>query len=169
MIFPSTIVFWGRVRYRAPSSYYSEGSETINFCFRYATLNEKENEKAITTSDISKVFCEFFQTLYSSKVILQRTWSSFLILFICQSFSHREALEKPLILDKLKTVAASSPNNKALGTDGLKGEVYKTYGDILLPKLLEVFNMPLRWEHFHPLCLRPGHNYCTTQARQKSL
>lgn len=43
------------------------------------------------------------------------------------------ALDKSLTLEELQTAAASLPNNKAPGADGLPAEVYKMYGAILLP------------------------------------
>lgn len=48
------------------------------------------------------------------------------------------ALEAPLTLDELREAVSNLPNNKAPGTDGLPGEVYKKL-DILLPDLLDVF------------------------------
>lgn len=35
---------------------------------------------------------------------------------------------------------AKTPNNKAPGLDGLKSEMYKTFGSFLLLELLEVLN-----------------------------
>lgn len=43
-------------------------------------------------------------------------------------------------MDELRIVAVGVPNNKASGLDGLPGKIYKKYGDVLLPELLDVFN-----------------------------
>lgn len=56
------------------------------------------------------------------------------------SKDERKALEGPLTLDELRNAAVNLPNNKASGPDGLPGEIYKKYGDVLLPELLDNFN-----------------------------
>lgn len=56
------------------------------------------------------------------------------------SKDERESLESPLTLDELRKVAVNLSNNKASRPDGLLGEIYKQYGDTLLPELLNVFN-----------------------------
>lgn len=57
-------------------------------------------------------------------------------------FPERKAkyLDAPLTSDELIRAASDSPNGKAPGLDGLPLEVYKSYGDILLPELLKVLN-----------------------------
>lgn len=52
----------------------------------------------------------------------------------------REELEALLTLEELQRVIADMANQKAPGPVGLPIEIFKRYGDVLLPKLLEVFN-----------------------------
>lgn len=49
-------------------------------------------------------------------------------------------MEKPLTLGELRDTVAHLSNNKSPGSDGLPGEIYKAYGDVLLPDPLMVFN-----------------------------
>lgn len=43
-------------------------------------------------------------------------------------------------MEELRLAVANLPNNKTPGPDGLPGETYQKYGDVLLLDLLEVFN-----------------------------
>lgn len=56
----------------------------------------------------------------------------------------RLELEAPFRLDELKEAAVSFPTCKAPGDDGIPMEVYTQYGEVILPKLLEVFNSSLK-------------------------
>lgn len=49
-------------------------------------------------------------------------------------------LEAPFTLEELGEAAASFSTGKAPGDDGIPMEVYAQYGEVILPKLLEVFN-----------------------------
>lgn len=49
-------------------------------------------------------------------------------------------LEAPFMLDELKEAAASFLTCKVPGDDGIPMEVYTQYGEVILPKLLKVFN-----------------------------
>lgn len=52
----------------------------------------------------------------------------------------RGELNVPLTMEELERAVAESPNNKAPGLDGLPSEVYKQYGDVLIPEYLKVLN-----------------------------
>lgn len=96
-----------------------------------------------TTPEILGVFREYYQALYKSRVFfLEESLNGFFDTIQLSNISkdEREALEGPLTLDELKKAAGNLPNNKAPGPDGLPGEIYKKYGDALLPELLDVFN-----------------------------
>lgn len=56
------------------------------------------------------------------------------------SHSAHLALDAPLTVEELQKVACSFPMCKAPGDDGIPVAVYTTYGDTVLPRLLEVFN-----------------------------
>lgn len=49
-------------------------------------------------------------------------------------------LDARLMLDQLQKAACSFPTCKAPGDEGIPMEVYTTYGETILPRLLEVFN-----------------------------
>lgn len=51
----------------------------------------------------------------------------------------RDLLEALILSGEIETTVASLSNNKSLGLDGLPNELYDKYGDVLLPKLLDVF------------------------------
>ncbi|CAJ0917007.1 unnamed protein product [Ranitomeya imitator] len=52
-------------------------------------------------------------------------------------------LVEPFNLEECVTALASMPNDKAPGVDGMLGEVYKNYKEMLLPALLEVYGVGL--------------------------
>lgn len=56
------------------------------------------------------------------------------------SEEHRDTLEVPITIEELCNAVSASANYKALGPDGLATEIYKQYGEILLPELLSVLN-----------------------------
>lgn len=107
-----------------------------------AELRNTANVLVETTPDISSVFCHFYQSLYSSKVSYQESLLDCVGPIQLPSLLSAAcaALEAPLTLDELQTAAVSVPNNKSPGTDGLPGENYKAFGELLLPKMLGVFN-----------------------------
>ena len=47
-----------------------------------------------------------------------------------------QVLEAPITLEEIKQAVAGMPNQKSPGLDGLPIEVYKRYGEVLLPELL---------------------------------
>lgn len=55
------------------------------------------------------------------------------------SQAQRTSLDSPVTLEELQIAVASLSNNKAPGLDGLPNELFKKFGEILLPQLLEVF------------------------------
>lgn len=52
----------------------------------------------------------------------------------------RQQLDAPLTLEEFQTATGMFPNSKAPDEHGIPIEVYKNYGEQLLPKLLGVFN-----------------------------
>lgn len=53
--------------------------------------------------------------------------------------AQRTSLDSPVKLEELQIAVASLSNNKAPGLDGLPNELFKKFGEVLLPQLLEVF------------------------------
>lgn len=94
------------------------------------------------TSDILPVFHTFYSELYTSRLNYSRSH----IVQYLQSIDHptlsavdRDFLEEPLCLEELQEAVSSMPEHKAPGSDGLSAEIFKRYGDILLPQLLDIF------------------------------
>lgn len=68
-------------------------------------------------------------------------WSFFERLKITPlSNEDREMLDAPLTLKELQRAVGDMANQKSPGPDGLPIEIFKKYGEVLLPLLLEVFN-----------------------------
>lgn len=90
-----------------------------------------------------KEFKNYYKSLYST---LQRDvdgamWDFFHGLKMPSlSEEDKEGLEAPLTLEELCKAVADMASQKAPGPDGLPIEIYKKYGDMFLPKLLQVFN-----------------------------
>lgn len=86
--------------------------------------------------DILYSFCTFYRDLYQIKVTYQFNQLRDFLDRKIPSISNNDCkcLNTPITL-------AESPNGKALSIDGLLPEIYKIYGDILLLKLLKVFNL----------------------------
>lgn len=98
---------------------------------------------------LKTLFFSFYSDLYQSKVEYSMALlRDFLDPLKLPSLSSvvREELNAPLTLEELRRAVLEAPNNKAPGLDGLPSEVYKYYGDILLPELLKVLNHA--WETF---------------------
>lgn len=62
----------------------------------------------------------------------------------CLSHSHKRFLDAPLTLKELQLATSLFPISKAPGDDGLPIQVYKQYGEDILPRLLKVFNAARR-------------------------
>ena len=95
------------------------------------------------TSEIVQIFWAYYQKLYTTqKRGMEKEMEDFLerleIPFISQL--EREELENPITLGELQVAVASMANQKSPGPDGLPVEMYKYYGDILLPQLIKTLN-----------------------------
>lgn len=107
-----------------------------------SAIQEKEGDIRRTTSEIAYEFKEYYKNLYStSQRNVEREMGGFFQkLRIPQLSEDRDGLDAPLTLEELRKATADMAGQKAPGPDGLTIEIYKKYGDILLPKLLQVFN-----------------------------
>lgn len=70
------------------------------------------------------------------------------------TYEHRRDFDAPLTVEELQVALAEIPNCKAPGSDGLPMEIYKQYADILLPKLLAVFEAARENWTLPPPCLQ---------------
>lgn len=55
-------------------------------------------------------------------------------------------LDLPITIDELQEVALDSTNYKTPGPDGLPNLIYREYGEIMLPELLQVLNEAMEKE-----------------------
>lgn len=58
----------------------------------------------------------------------------------CLLDSQQRLLDFPITIEELFLAVNAFPNFKAPGDNGLSIEVYKQYGDVILPQLLKVLN-----------------------------
>lgn len=111
--------------------------------FIITEIHTSEHGKTNNTPEILEVFRAFYQELYKSRTRDQEgDMKNFFESINLPKLpdDEREILEKPLTLEELRDAVANLSNNKSPRSDGLPGEIYKTYEDVLLPDLLIVFN-----------------------------
>lgn len=88
----------------------------------------------------------FFRELYTSSHVSSTpdlaTYLDSIQLFWL-SPGHREYLDQPFTVDDITAVIKSLPSGKAPGLDGLTTLFYKTYVDVLAPRLLDVYQESL--------------------------
>lgn len=85
----------------------------------------------------------FYSSLYQSKqTYSQESLTEYLDEVQLPSLSEasRDELDDPITIEELQVATSLFPNSKAPGDDGLPIEVYKQYGESILPHLLKVFN-----------------------------
>lgn len=74
-------------------------------------------------------------------------------------------LDAPFTLGKSREAASSFPTCKTPGDDGIPMEVYIQYGEVILPKLLELFNTTSKMGQLPTSC--PGQMlfFCSSQGK----
>lgn len=103
----------------------------------------REGEIRKNTPDIVNEFKMYFEKLYSStRVNVEGEMQSFFEGLEITPISEvdREMLDAPLTLKELQSAVGDMAAQKSPGPDGLPIELYKKYGEVLLPLLLKVFN-----------------------------
>lgn len=93
--------------------------------------------------EIVNVFKEYYSDLYKSKVgeVDLEIGEFFQGLIILQlSEEDKSLLDLPIAIEELQEAALDSANHKAPGPDGLPNKIYREYGEIMLPELLQVLN-----------------------------
>lgn len=95
------------------------------------------------SDQVASVFGTYFEDVYDSKVSpTDMNLANFLDQCPLPALSAggRMKLNAPITLEELTETVASMANSESPGTDGLPAEIYKWYGDSLLPHLLDTFN-----------------------------
>lgn len=108
-----------------------------------SVIRTKRGEISSQRDIIIDTFKEYYTDLYKSRGIregeeMDSFFSKISIPVIEEA--DKEELEQPITLEEIKMAVAEMANNKSPGPDGLPTEIYKSYGEILLPELLKVFN-----------------------------
>lgn len=79
------------------------------------------------SADTQRVMCDFYQTLYSSRLVLTPTQIAIYLRDISLSElsdAQGDFLDAPIQLEELQQVVSSLANNKSPGVDGLPNELY---------------------------------------------
>lgn len=92
--------------------------------------------------EIIDEFKVYYETLYSTQT--QEVEGEMWVFSQELEISHltneeREILDSPVALEELQKAVAALANKKSPGPDGFPVEIYKRYGEVLLPDLLRVF------------------------------
>lgn len=105
-------------------------------------ITHDQNNMLYDTPSIMDYFATYYTNIYSKKTnttpaevnhYLQDTAIAWL------SNADREFLCHHITKDEMIDAIKSLPNNKAPGTDGLPGEFYKEYKELLIPHIAEMF------------------------------
>lgn len=111
-----------------------------------AKLVREDGGVVVEAPDILGVLKEFYVSLYSSR---SEGSAEDLAGYLSEIPTSRlspesmQLLDRPITIEELERALQQTPNEKAPGSDGLPGEFYKIYADLLLPQLLMVFNEAL--------------------------
>lgn len=91
---------------------------------------------------VTDIFKKFFHKLYTTTASPDTTPIETFLgeLTIPQlSAEQVEELEAPLTIDKVSGALAEFPASKSPGSDGLPAEFYSTYSEVLIPRLLQLY------------------------------
>ena len=104
---------------------------------------------------VINTFCEYYKTLYKSKKGARRgDMEDFFQAITVPTLPAKDMqdLEAPITLEEIKQAVAGMPNQKTPGPDGLPIEVYKRYGEVLLPELLRTLEGAVSGGHSLAQC-----------------
>lgn len=107
------------------------------------TLHDKDRQPITDPFVVSSKFRDFFTELYTSTVSEDTTiMDHFLSNIILPQLSESqvELLEAPLTVEEIKFAIADFTRSKSPGSDGLPIEFYAHFSEILIPKLLSLYN-----------------------------
>lgn len=118
----------------------------------------------ITTDalEIMRVFSDYYKSLYkSSREVGGVLTDDFLQRISIPTLSEKDRIDidAPVTLEELKLAVARMPNQKSPGPDGLPVEIYKRYGEVLLPELLKTLGWAFR-QWLSPYLNFRSHYYC---------
>lgn len=142
-----------RKRFFHKAAYYEEGEHTGRLLATIAHAHQtspsigalRTHLGGLTNApdQILAELVEFYSSLYESKqTYTLDSLTEYLdnIQLPCLQMAAREELDAPLTVEELQLATSLFPNSKAPGDDGLPIEVYKQYGELILPRLLKVFD-----------------------------
>lgn len=107
------------------------------------SLHSPDGTLVTEPTQVTTLFRDFFTALYASKAPTDNTlMEAFLNDFSIPRLTEAqtEILEAPLTTDEILKAIAEFPKAKAPGSDGLPVEFYSTYSEILIPRLLKLYN-----------------------------
>ena len=104
-------------------------------------IKDSNGDMKTETSEITEVFADFYEKLYSQDYINEVDQENFLrdIGLAKLNQTEREKSSSLFTLSEFKVALFKLPNGKSPGSDGLTTEFYKTFWDVLGNDLLEVF------------------------------
>lgn len=112
-----------------------------------STIAAIRTSSGTATSDplmVKKVFFEYYSNLYKSQQqqLEVREIENFLegVSLPHLSESERASLDSPITFEEVQQAVLDMPNQKAPGPDGLPVEIYKYFGEALIPELLKTLN-----------------------------
>ena len=100
-----------------------------------------DGRRSRAQADVAAEVHRFYSDLYSEPTIRVEEHRALL-----QAYQHTmdpaklADLNRPITLDEVRALISRAPQNKAAGPDGLPGDVYRRFADLIAPILLKVFN-----------------------------
>lgn len=116
-------------------AFYEEGEKTGHLLAKIASSQQSSQ----IVLELSSFYSDLYGSRdnYSSESLAE--YLAAILIPTLYSVAHL-VLDTPLTLEELQKGSCSFPTCKAPGDDGISMEVYTTYGETILPRLLEVFN-----------------------------
>lgn len=140
--------------------YFADGENTGHMLAVIASSQSPSNYISFNTASsglptqdkdvILEAFHSFYSNLYGSNVQYEmHQLTEFLnpLKLPCLVAADRQLLNPPLTLEEHSKVVTASHNNKAPSPDGLPSKIYKSYGDVLFPEVLKIFNSVVKSQY----------------------
>jgi hypothetical protein len=144
---------------RAKRQWIREGDKNTSFFHMVATIQKRQNtvymlrdqyEEHTSHGEKATILFQYFVNLIGLEDNSERQFD---FQHIYDEHMRMEGLTKIIREQEIKEAITHWPNKKAPGPDSFTGEFYKKFMELLLPGLLEVYNMVLRHPQLtlHPL------------------